>query len=153
MKLTRDGWTGLVCLVASLVLFGFTIGLRDNPLVPIGPGFYPRIVLGISAFLAAWVVVQSLLQPPRAGKGDENYGLVAGVFAIFFVYVGAMPFLGFRISTVVFMAALQATLEPPRGAKGWVIVAVTAIATTLVCYYLFEGYLQVLLPRGRWTDF
>ena len=36
---------------------------------------------------------------------------------------------------------------------GWVIVAVTAIATTLVCYYLFEGYLQVLLPRGRWTDY
>lgn len=153
MKLTRDGWTGLACLVASLVLFGFTIGLRDNPLVPIGPGFYPRIVLGISAFLAGWVLVQSFLQPPPAGKGGANYRLVAGVFAIFFVYVGAMPFLGFRIATLFFMAALQSTLEPPRGAKGWTIVAVTAIVTTVVCYYLFEGYLQVLLPRGRWTDF
>ena len=153
MKLSRDGWTGLACLAASLVLFGFTIGLRDNPLVPIGPGFYPRIVLGISAFLAAWVLVQSLLRPRPAGKGGENHRLVAGVFAIFFVYVGAMPFLGFRVATLVFMAALQSTLEPPRGAKGWAIVAATAIVTTLICYYLFEGYLQVLLPRGRWTDF
>ena len=153
MKLTRDGWTGLACLVASLVLFGFTIGLRDNPLVPIGPGYYPRIVLGISAFLAGWVLVQSFLQAPPAGKGGANHRLVAGVFAIFFVYVGAMPFLGFRIATLFFMAALQSTLEPPRGAKGWAIVAVTALATTEVCYYLFEGYLQVLLPRGRWTDF
>jgi hypothetical protein len=153
LKLSRDGWTGLACLVASLVLFGFTIGLRDNPLVPIGPGFYPRIVLGISAFLAGWVLVQSLLQPLPAGKGGENYRLVAGVFAIFFVYVGAMPFLGFRIATVAFMAALQSTLEPPRSAKSWAIVAATAIVTTVVCYYLFEGYLQVLLPRGRWTDF
>jgi len=153
LKLTRDGWTGLACLVASLVLFGFTIGLRDNPLVPIGPGFYPRIVLGISALLAGWVLVHSLLLPPPAGKGGENYRLVAGVFAIFFAYVGAMPFLGFRIATLLFMAALQSTLERPRGTKGWVIVAVTAILTTAICYYLFEGYLLVLLPRGRWTDF
>lgn len=153
MKLERDGWTGLACLAASLVLFGFTLGLRDNPLVPIGPGFYPRIILGISAVLAGWVVVQSVLQkaPPR--KGGENYRLVAAVFAIFFAYVGAMPFLGFRISTLAFMAALQSTLEPPRGARGWAVVAATALITTLVSYYLFEGYLQVLLPRGRWTDF
>ena len=153
MKLTRDGWTGLACLVASLVLFGFTLGLRDNPLVPIGPGFYPRIILVISAVLAVWVLVQSFLQPAPVGKGGENFRLVAGVFAIFFVYVGAMPFLGFRIATLLFMAALQSTLETPRGARGWAVVAATAIATTLVSYYLFEGYLQVLLPRGRWTDF
>ena len=56
MKLTRDGWTGLACLVASLVLFGFTIGLRDNPLVPIGPGFYPRVVLVISGGSPASIV-------------------------------------------------------------------------------------------------
>ena len=153
MRFSRDGWTGLVVLAASLALFALTLGLKPSAFVPVGPGFYPRIVLGISAFLAAWVLVQSLLQPPPAAKGGEHYRLVAGVFAIFFVYVGAMPFLGFRIATLLFMAALQSTLEPPRGTKGWVIVAVTAIVTTVVCYYLFEGYLQVLLPRGRWTDF
>ena len=152
MKLTRDGWTGLACLAGSLVLFGLTLGLRDNPLVPIGPGFYPRVVLAITAVLAAWVLIQSFWQT-RPKKGGENYPLVAGVFAIFFLYVGAMPFLGFRISTLLFMAGLQSTLEPPRGAKGWAIVAATAIVTTVVCYYLFEGYLLVLLPRGRWTGF
>ena len=153
MKLSRDGWTGLACLAGSLVLFGFTLGLRDNPLVPIGPGFYPRIILVLTAVLAGWVLLQSFWQPARAGKGGENYALVAGVFAIFFLYVGAMPFLGFRISTLFFMAGLQSTLEPPRGARGWAIVAATALITTVVSYYLFEGYLQVLLPRGRWTDF
>ena len=33
------------------------------------------------------------------------------------------------------------------------MVAITAFVTTLVTYYLFDGYLQVLLPRGRWTGF
>lgn len=153
MKLGRDGWTGLACLAGSLVLFGFTLGLHDNPLVPIGPGFYPRIVLAITAVLSGWVLAQSFWRAGPSSKGGENFRLVAIVFAVFFLYVGALPFLGYRISTLLFVAGLQAILEPPRGAKGWLIVGATAIITTVVSYILFERYLQVLLPRGRWTDF
>ena len=153
MRLSKDGWTGLAVLTASLILFGFTLGLRDNPLVPIGPGFYPRIVLGITAVLSGWVLMHSLWQRTSERKSAENYRLVAIVFAIFFLYVGALPFLGFRIATLLFVAGLQATLEPPRNAKGWLVVGATALITTVVSYVLFERYLQVLLPRGRWTDF
>jgi len=153
LRLGRDGWTGLACLAGSLVLFGFTLGLRDNPLVPIGPGFYPRVVLVITAVLSGWVLAQSFWRAARPGKGGENFRLVAIVFAVFFLYVGALPFLGFRISTLLFMAGLQSILEPPRGIRGWLIVGATALITTVVSYYLFEHYLQVLLPRGRWTDF
>jgi hypothetical protein len=153
LKLGRDGWTGLACLAGSLVLFGFTLGLHDNPLVPIGPGFYPRIVLVITALLSGWVLAQSFWHAAPSGKGGENFRLVAIVFAVFFLYVGALPFLGYRIATLFFVAGLQAVLEPPRGAKGWLIVGATALITTVLSYVLFERYLQVLLPRGRWTDF
>ena len=155
MKLSREGWTGLAALAASHALFGITLDLKPNPLVPIGPGFYPRIVLGLTAVLAAALVLFDLrnVGKPVVAQAAPNYALVLVVFVIFGLYVGALPFLGFRIATFVFMAALQATLEPPRGAKGWVVVAVTALVTTAVSYVLFERYLQVLLPRGRWTDF
>ena len=155
MKLSRAGWTGLAALAASLVLFGLTLDLKPNPLVPIGPGFYPRIVLGLSAALAAALVAFDLFraQTPAAGQAAPNYFLVLAVFLIVGLYVGALPVLGFRISTFAFVAALQATLEPPRATRGWISVAATAFLTTLVSYVLFERYLQVLLPRGRWTDF
>jgi putative tricarboxylic transport membrane protein len=154
LKLSREGWTGLAALAASLVLFALTLDLKANPLVPIGPGFYPRIVLGLSAALAAALVVFDLLKERQAsGSPDANYALVLAVFAIFGVYAGALPFLGFRISTLVFVAVLQATLEPPRRARGWIIIGATALLTTAISYVLFERYLQVLLPRGRWTDF
>jgi hypothetical protein len=32
-------------------------------------------------------------------------------------------------------------------------VAAVSIVTTVIVYYVFERYLTVLLPRGRWTDF
>jgi putative tricarboxylic transport membrane protein len=154
LKLSRQGWTGLATLVASLVLFALTLDLKPNPLVPIGPGFYPRVVLGLTAAFAAALVVFDWLAPKLAPPASRpNYELVACVFVIVGVYVGALPFLGFRVSTFFFVAALQATLDPPRTAKAWILLGASALITTVVSYVLFERYLQVLLPRGRWTGF
>jgi hypothetical protein len=152
--MSRDGITGLVVLAASLAFFALTLELKQNPLVPIGPGFYPRIVLGLTAALAISLIAFDLFGERKSeAKGNLNHRLVLTVFAIFGLYVGALPFVGFRLATLVFVAALQAALEPPRGPRAWAVVGVTALVTTLVSYFLFERYLQVLLPRGRWTDF
>ena len=154
MRLSKDGWTGLVVLAASLVLLGLTVGLRDNPLVPIGPGFYPRIVLGLTAALAVALVAFDLFRTPKASStGEVNHGLVLVVFVVVGLYVGLLPFLGFRVATLLFVPALQVALEWPKDRKGWMTVAIMAAATTVVAYFLFERYLQVLLPRGRWTGF
>jgi hypothetical protein len=154
LKLSRDGWTGLAALAASLFLFAMTLGLKESPLVPIGPGFYPQIILGLTAVLAAALLFVSFRDPSARAAGEpKNYGLVFGVFAICGVYAGALPFVGFRIATLLFVAALHATLDWPKTRKGWGAVAVNAVITTLVTYILFEKYLTVLLPRGIWTDF
>lgn len=151
--MSRDGIAGLVTLVTSLVLFALTLDLKQNPMVPIGPGFYPRIVLGVTAALAAALLAFDFFAKKTAGPGQGNRGLVLAVFAIFGVYVGLLPYLGFRVATLLFVPALQATIEPPKGARGWIGVTVTAVLTTAVAYYLFERQLSVLLPRGRWTGF
>jgi hypothetical protein len=156
--LTRDGWGGLAVLAASLFLYALTLGLKDNPLVPIGPGYYPRIVLAVSAVLALAVVVADLWSgparpaPPRRQE-KLNYPLVAAMFAVFGLYCGALPYLGFRISTFVYVAATNAMLDPPVSKKGSIRVLAVALIATVVVYYAFERYLAVLLPRGRWTNF
>lgn len=123
-------------------------------MVPIGPGFYPRIVLGITAALSAWLVVSDWLATQRpAPRKPLNYGLVAVMFAVFGLYAGALGYLGFRVATLLYVAAANALLEPPRGARGWARVALVAAITTAVVYVVFERYLLVLLPRGRWTGF
>ena len=56
--LSREGIAGLVCLVGSLVLLAATWGLPGPTLlVPVGPGFYPRIILGITAVLSLTLIV------------------------------------------------------------------------------------------------
>ncbi|MEW6690055.1 MAG: tripartite tricarboxylate transporter TctB family protein [Pseudomonadota bacterium] len=154
MKLSRDGWGGLAVLAASLLLFWLTLGLKDSPLVPIGPGFYPRIVLGLTGLLSLFLVVRDLLskKAPET-KARANYGAVVLHFAVFGLYVAALPGLGFRIATFAYVAAANALMDAPRGAKGWARVALIAFVTALATWFVFERELLVLLPRGRWTDF
>lgn len=156
----RDGIAGLFCLVTSLGLLAATIGLPGpSLLVPVGPGFYPRIILVITAVLSAALVINDLVSRrsravvARPAQQDFNYPLVLLTFSVFGVYVAILPHLGFRISTFIFVAAMQALLDPPRNGRRWLLVAAVALATTVATYYIFETFLLVLLPRGRWTDF
>ncbi len=162
MRLSRDGIAGLVIFSASSALFVLTLGLKASALVPIGPGFYPRIVLGITAFFSLWLLIADVLAQrrapevavPAASKAERpNYTLVALNFALFGVYVVALPGLGFRIATLFYVVLANALLAPPRGLRGWAGVLALAIGTAFVAHWVFERELSVLLPRGRWTGF
>ena len=157
--MSRDGIAGLAIFAASLVLFALTLDLKDSPMVPVGPGFYPRIVLGLTAALSLALVVADLLAhrrqkpAPAASTTKLNYSLVAISFGIFALYAVALPWLGFRIATFLFVGGTNAVLDPPQGAKGWLRALMLGLLTTLVTWIVFERWLSVLLPRGRWTGF
>ena len=158
----RDAITGLVVLATSLFLFWATLGLERHPLVPVGPEFYPRLVLGTTAFLALLLVVSDVIRHRRARavtapaepRARANYMLVVVAFAIFAIYVIALPYLGFRAATFAFLIAMPLALEPAGSVRRrWVMVFIVALVATAVTYFVFENYLHVLLPRGRWTGF
>ncbi|HET7547765.1 MAG TPA: tripartite tricarboxylate transporter TctB family protein [Usitatibacter sp.] len=158
----RDTIAGLVILVVSLALLGLTFEIHSNPLVPVSPAFYPRLVLGSTAFLSFLMIVFDVAArrrapqaaaPAKARPAKPRYDMVAVMFAIFTVYVVLLPYLGFRIATVAFLAVMQYAMARPRTRRAWIVLALVASIATAVTYYMFEGYLQVLLPRGRWTDF
>jgi hypothetical protein len=158
----RDGIAGLVILAGSAVLYWATLSIESNPLVPVSPAFYPRLVIAVTAIFAALLAAQDFLarrKAPaaapalRAAGAAPKYGMVVLLFAIFAGYVFLLPPLGFRVATFLFVVVMQLALEPARTPRRWIVTLVLAVAITLVSYYMFEHYLQVLLPRGRWTGF
>lgn len=159
MSLGRDGVVGLLLLGISLALLVQSFQLPTLPIVPVGPGFYPAIVLGFMAAASAALVVQDVAgrraRPPAeaaaAAGPPRNYRLVAAAFAIVAAYVVLLPLLGFRLATVLFVAALQAALDRPRTTRRWAALALIALGTAASTYFVFERYLLVLLPRGSWT--
>ena len=159
MSIGRDGIAGLILLAISLVLLVKSFQLPSLPIVPVGPGFYPAIVLSFMAVASALLVLQDLMKrrpTAVAGAGDappRNYRLVVVAFAIVGAYVVLLPLVGFRVATVLFVGGLQAALGRPRTARQWVVLAAIALGTAVVSYFIFERYLLVLLPRGAWTGF
>lgn len=159
--LSRDGVAGLVCLVLGAGMFAMTWGLPRPALVPIGPEFYPRIVLALLALGGAALLVRDLFgraarrqmaeATPRPAGHRPAYGLVASAFAVIAGYIALMPMLGFRVASVLFVAALQLLLERPRTATGWLSLVAVALATGLLTHLVFERWLTVLLPRGSLT--
>ena len=157
---TRDSISGLICLVISLAMLFMTLALPPASMVPIGPAFYPRIVLIVTAFLSLILVVMDL-RAARAGANvpaatpqavpAPNYRLVLVTFVLFGLFIALLPKLGFRISTFLFVLALQIPLEWPRSPMRWLLVLLVAIATSAICHFVFEDYLLVLLPRGTWS--
>ena len=159
--MTRDGIAGLICLALSIGMLVLTRGLPQSSFVPVGPDFYPRIVLIIMAVLSAMLIGSDLLRSRAQAKQPttetesapefRNYPLVGTTFAVFAGYVILLPLTGYRLSTFLFMAALQAVIDPPRSARRWIVILVSALASAAVTYIVFEHYLSVLLPRGSWT--
>jgi hypothetical protein len=134
------------------------------PLVPVGPGFYPRIVLGFTALLGLWLLMVDYRREHRSLDSKqtlrtgflrfvEHYQKVVLHFSLFAVYIAAMSALGFRISTLVYVAASSYLLDPPRSPKDWLRIVLLAFIAAFVTFYIFERYLAVLLPRGRWISF
>lgn len=159
--MTRDGIAGLIFLALSIGLLVLTRGLPQSAFVPLGPEFYPRIVLVIMAVLSVMLVASDLwrqrTQSAEVAAAAEpapekrNYRLVGITFAVFAGYVVLLPLVGYRVATFLFMVALQAVIDPPRGARRWVLVMISALASAAVTYVVFDNYLSVLLPRGSWT--
>lgn len=163
MRLGRDGIAGLIGLAVSLGLLPFAFGLPKLPIVPVGPGFYPIIVLVFLAVTSGLLVLQDVVAnrsapasapeaAPEATTGSDGaYRLVAAAFAVTGAYIGLLPMLGFRIATALFVAAFQIVLETPRTLRQWAVLAAIAIGTAAITHLVFEHYLLVLLPRGTWT--
>jgi hypothetical protein len=160
MRLGRDGIAGLIGLALSLALLPYAFDLPRLPIVPIGPGFYPSLVLTFMAAACALLVLQDAIAQRRAASAPREaagpaparaYGLVAAAFVAIAAYIGLLPLLGFRIATVLFVAAFQLVLERPRTLRQWLLLAAIAVGTSALAYLAFEKYLTVLLPRGTWT--
>ena len=160
MRLGRDGVVGLIGLSISLLLLPQAFGLPRLPIVPIGPGFYPTLVLVFMALVSAILLLQDIVAQRRAGAAvADEARRRRGVPTIWWPRPSrsSPPISCFcRCSD---SASPRRRSSPfsrrcwsgRRRSRQWAMLAAVAIGTSIVTYIVFERYLLVLLPRGAWT--
>jgi|SRR5919109_593431 hypothetical protein len=153
--MSRDGWIGVGLLLFCGSLYANLDSIPTNPLVPIGPAFYPRLLLLLIFGLCLVLILQSLIarREKKARVTFRNwlkdYQSPLLSFGLFLLYVLLLPKLGFLFSTFLFVSSLQWFLGRPlwRRLPGSLVIG---IATAVVTYWVFEKYLYVFLPRATW---
>ncbi len=150
----RDTAIGVGLLAFCALLFWQAGLVSAPPFVPIGPAFYPRVVLVLLAGLALWLIAEDLLRgraPARkaakpAGPAP-NYRKVLLGFIVFWGYVASLSLVGYLASTFLFVLGLSWSIGP-RNVRELPKLVVISVGTTLATYLIFEKYLYVFLPRG-----
>ena len=153
--MSRDGWIGVGLLFFCGWLYANLDRIPANPLVPIGPAFYPRLLLLLIFALSLTLVLRDFIahreKKERAPFGDwlKEHQSVLLSFCFFFLYVLLLPKLGFLFATIFFVSSLQWVLGQTvlQRLPGSLLIGIT---TAVITFWVFEKYLYVFLPRAAW---
>ena len=148
----RRGWQVAAIIMLLLCLFmiwqSLLLSLRDK-LGP-GPGFFPFWLALIGAVLSAAVFLQTLREPatagdepllPREGASIVRISAIVGLAVVASVVT---PLLGFRLTMLIFAAALSIAL----GARNPLAIAAFSLVSSFGVYHVFNNWLEVVLPQG-----
>lgn len=147
----------LNALLAALFIFLF-IRAEDLPSSmwePLGSGSFPRLVLGVLVLLNLGLVVQELrrgLGSPRLPQGLYRnwlwrHRLALGLLGLFAIYTLAVPTLGFRLASFIFLILAQVLLGARR-LRGLTIAIIIALLFSFGIEMLFRDVFTIGLPRG-----
>lgn len=150
----RKGWriTGvimlLLCLLTAWEAHNLALFDRLGP----GPGFFPFWLALIGAALCAVIVAQvsnARLDKRGADPGvfPRGEALAKGlaILAMSLVYSVVLDWLGFRLTTTFYAAALVMFL----GERRWWAAALFGLIAGFGLFHLFNNWLDVLLPVGE----
>lgn len=147
-RLIATGVMLVFCLFAIWQSLLLSLTDRLGP----GPGFFPFWLGVIGAVLAVTLLITTFREaadPAEAntevlprGPGATRWLAVVGALAALTL---VMDYVGFRLSMLVFNAALVAAL----GERRWWVIAIFAVLGSYGVYYVFTTWLDVLLPVGQ----
>lgn len=150
---------GITLLLLSIIVYAASGDFPSFGEAHLSAGSFPRMIVVFLGLLSCSLIMKSsksLFFRKRTGEKEgksqprrhlEEYKYVYLSSGIFALYVVLMRYIGFRISTFIFILGSSYLLSPRRKSD-LVIATVLAAVITLGSYYFFQRALNVRFPRG-----
>lgn len=145
-----DQWSGIVLLIISALIIWGSLGMPYGGIHNPGAGLYP---LWLGVILGA-MAIGLILKSTREKEGGKmvrdllaekiRWGKLLALLCALVFYGIALEFLGFLIVTFLFMAFLLWFIDP----QPWKSIIGWALVGSIGCYFVFEVWLKLRLPRG-----
>lgn len=128
---------------------GFKSGLTTGS---VGPDGFPKIIAG-AIFILAVINMIKIMRKTKITfsfskeKFIEKYKAVFTILLMFIIYVFSMQYIGFLITTILFMFSTQWYLSD-RSKKNIPKIVILTLFVSLGAYFFFTSYLTVVFPPG-----
>ena len=150
--------SGALCVAFFAFMFSEAMDLRRvGRFGEIGSGFWPMLALGASILLSLGWLISNLAsyfrertmprEEPTREAGAEAWSRRSKVglsAACLLLYIIAMPWIGFIVSTFLFIPAFAFGLTERRT----LVLAVSPVLVTGVVVLLFARFITIPLPKG-----
>ncbi len=148
-KRIRDRISTLVWLVVAIAICFGSVKLSLGTLHRPGPGFFSFLSGAALGILSILVFLQSFkgqsVDTREAFWPNPKRGLkMTYVVIALFIYAIGMNYLGFSLSTLLFLGFLLRGVDPQR----WRVVIAWSILGTIISWGIFMYWLRVQLPGG-----
>lgn len=145
MKMKRSD-IGVVAFMYAVCAF-FYVYMLD---LPADSQTYPKftifLLFGLTTLYLVTMIVNAVKHGTEAGFEAFRDFVPSQFFfclAMVILYLLGIKFLGFFVSTVIFMVVLMAFLKVK-----WKYIAITVVAMVVLLYLAFVVFLKVKLPSG-----
>lgn len=149
----HDLWSGLIWLIAGIVLCIGSINANLGNLRIPGTGFFPFIIGALLALFGSIVVIFAI---SKRRANDENVKSEKSIvnwnkflfpsltLLILLGYALLLEYLGFLLTTFLCLLALFKLSEPQK----WLMPLVISAGVVILSYLVFVVWLRNPFPRG-----
>jgi putative tricarboxylic transport membrane protein len=128
-------------IILALVFLFLTFGFRDQEA---GPAVIPRLYIAVILVLTGIILLQVFRGQEKLVPKLDRKGFLVLLMAIFIAYFLAMPYIGYFLSTFLFIVVMLHILGYRKKVRIWFIAA----GWILLSYVLFYKLLYIQLPLG-----
>ena len=145
-RLEGEGFFNIVQVILALVIMILSVQLGIGTLAKPGSGLFPF-------FCAFLIFILAVLIMFHKEKAEKNVKALSNRYAqknlalmiiTFFLWILLMPLLGYLLVTFLGTYSFSKIMK----LEGWQKPLMLASGTTVFCYFLFDYYLYLDLPRG-----
>lgn len=138
---------GIVLCIISSAIFIYADGYKGRGVSLYGPNFFPQTLAILLFLFSVIMIVQALRGGALKGLEPINKaGFIRTVITlgISLLYLLAMQYLGFFLSTIIFLYVVMTYI----GHEGKIVRAVSSLIVAAIIYGIFHYFLKIPLPEG-----
>jgi len=143
----HDIVSSTIWLTIGLAILFNSLNLGLGSLSVPGSGFMPFLAGALISFFAFLVLIGAIYRKGEVKQKlwtNIDYRKVSSVFVVLLLYIFLLEKIGFIIGTFLLISLIMLFI----GSRGWLQSLIGGIIATIICYFLFNVWLQTQLPKG-----